>query len=86
MSNQWFDLTSVRSACLNPGSAIILCGALLANSASAPPGVPGSPSRPTRHVPPVPPLFALTDRAAPDSFGDFFRISGTGATIITFSA
>src|ERR1700677_1295553 len=29
---------------------------------------------------------ALTDRAAPDSFGDFFRISGTGATIITFSA
>ena len=38
MSNQWFDLTSVRSACLNPGSAIILCGALLANSASASPG------------------------------------------------
>lgn len=38
MSNQWFDLSSVRSLCLNPGSAIILCGALLANGASASPG------------------------------------------------
>jgi ABC-type branched-subunit amino acid transport system substrate-binding protein len=38
MSNQWFDLTLVRSSCLNPRWAIILCGILLANSASAAPG------------------------------------------------
>jgi branched-chain amino acid transport system substrate-binding protein len=38
MSNQWFDLTLVRSACLNPRWAIILCGTLLANSGSAAPG------------------------------------------------
>ena len=38
MSNQWFDLALVRSSCLNPRWAIILCGALLANSASAAPG------------------------------------------------
>src|SRR6266849_5993866 len=38
MSNQWFDLTLVRSSCLNPRWAIILCGTLLANSASAAPG------------------------------------------------
>jgi len=38
MSNQWFDLTLVRSSCLNPSWAIILCGTLLANSASAAPG------------------------------------------------
>src|ERR1035438_598603 len=38
MSNQWCDLTLVRRSCLNPRSAIILCGALLANGASAAPG------------------------------------------------
>src|SRR6266852_3800534 len=38
MSNQWFDLTLARSWCLNPRWAIILCGTLLANSASAGPG------------------------------------------------
>jgi len=38
MSNQWFDLTLVRNSCLNPRWAIILCGTLLANSASAAPG------------------------------------------------
>jgi len=38
MSNQWFDLTLVRSSCLSPRWAIILCGTLLANSASAAPG------------------------------------------------
>ena len=38
MSNQRFDLTSARSPGLNPGWAIILCGALLANGASAAPG------------------------------------------------
>src|ERR1700737_5500110 len=38
MSNQWFDLTLVRSSCSNPRWAIILCGTLLANSASAAPG------------------------------------------------
>jgi len=41
MSNQWFDLTLVRSSCLNPRRALILCGlsgALLASSASAAPG------------------------------------------------
>src|SRR6195256_6609329 len=38
MSNQWFDLTLVRSSCLNPRWAIILCGTLLANSAGAAPG------------------------------------------------
>jgi branched-chain amino acid transport system substrate-binding protein len=38
MSNQWFDLTLARSSCLNPRWAIILCGTLLANSASAAPG------------------------------------------------
>ena len=38
MSNQWFDLTLVRSSCLNPRWAIIVCGTLLANSASAAPG------------------------------------------------
>jgi branched-chain amino acid transport system substrate-binding protein len=37
MSNQWFDLTLARRSCLNPGSAIILCGTLLANAASAAP-------------------------------------------------
>ena len=37
MSNQWFDLTLARRLCLNPGSAIILCGTLLANAASAAP-------------------------------------------------
>jgi branched-chain amino acid transport system substrate-binding protein len=38
MSNQWFDLTLVRRSCLNPRCAIILCGTLLANGASAAPG------------------------------------------------
>ena len=38
MSNQQFDLTLARGSCLNPGWAIILCGSLLANSASAAPG------------------------------------------------
>jgi len=38
MSNQWFDLTLVRSSCLSPRWAIILCGTLLANNASAAPG------------------------------------------------
>ena len=38
MSNQWFDLTLARSWCLNPRWAIILCGTLLANGASAGPG------------------------------------------------
>ncbi len=38
MSNQWFDLTLVRSSCLNPRWAIILCGTLLANNAGAAPG------------------------------------------------
>jgi branched-chain amino acid transport system substrate-binding protein len=38
MSNQWFDLTLARRSCLNPGPAIILCGTLLANGASAAPG------------------------------------------------
>jgi branched-chain amino acid transport system substrate-binding protein len=38
MSDQWCDLTLVRRSCLNPRSAIILCGALLANGASAAPG------------------------------------------------
>src|SRR5882724_2869688 len=38
MFNQWFDLTLVRSSCLNPRWAIILCGTLLANDASAAPG------------------------------------------------
>ena len=37
MSNQWFDLTLARSSCLNARWAIILCGTLLANSASAGP-------------------------------------------------
>ena len=35
MSNRWFDLNLVRSSCLNPRWAIILCGTLLANGASA---------------------------------------------------
>ncbi|HTE95237.1 MAG TPA: hypothetical protein VK678_17255, partial [Bradyrhizobium sp.] len=38
MFNQWFDLTLVRSSCLNLRWAIILCGTLLANNASAAPG------------------------------------------------
>jgi branched-chain amino acid transport system substrate-binding protein len=41
MSNQRFDLTLVRSSCLNPRRAFMLCGlsgALLASSASAAPG------------------------------------------------
>src|SRR5260370_35201313 len=38
MANQWFDLTLVRSSCLNPRWAIILCGTLLANNAGAAPG------------------------------------------------
>jgi branched-chain amino acid transport system substrate-binding protein len=38
MSNQWFDLTLARRSCLNLGPAIILCGTLLANAASAAPG------------------------------------------------
>src|SRR5262245_15395311 len=41
MSNQWFDLTVVRSSGLRPRRALILVGlsgALLANSASAAPG------------------------------------------------
>jgi branched-chain amino acid transport system substrate-binding protein len=38
MSNQRFDLTLVRSSCLNPRWAIILCGTLLASDASAAPG------------------------------------------------
>ena len=38
MSNQWFDLTLARSWCLHRRWAIILCGTLLANSASAAPG------------------------------------------------
>jgi branched-chain amino acid transport system substrate-binding protein len=36
--NQRFDLTLVRSSCLNPRWAVILCGTLLANGASAAPG------------------------------------------------
>jgi len=38
MSNQWFDLNLVRSSGLKPGSAIVLCGTLLANIANAAPG------------------------------------------------
>src|SRR5216684_9009672 len=38
MSNRWVDLSWVRSSCLNPRWAIILCGTLLANGASAAPG------------------------------------------------
>jgi branched-chain amino acid transport system substrate-binding protein len=38
MSNQWFDLTLARGWCLHRRWAIILCGTLLANSASAAPG------------------------------------------------
>ncbi len=38
MANQWFDLTLVRSSCLNPRWVIILGGALLVNGASAAPG------------------------------------------------
>jgi branched-chain amino acid transport system substrate-binding protein len=38
MSDQYFDLTLVRSWRLNPRWAIILCGTLLANGASAAPG------------------------------------------------
>jgi branched-chain amino acid transport system substrate-binding protein len=36
--NQRFDLTLVRSSCVNPRWAVILCGTLLANGASAAPG------------------------------------------------
>jgi branched-chain amino acid transport system substrate-binding protein len=36
--NQRFDLTLVRSSCLNPRWAVILCGTLLANGAGAAPG------------------------------------------------
>jgi hypothetical protein len=38
MSNRWSDLTSARSSCLKARWAIIPCGSLLANSASAAPG------------------------------------------------
>ena len=38
MSNQWCDQTLVWSSCLNPRWAFILCGTLLAHSASAAPG------------------------------------------------
>jgi branched-chain amino acid transport system substrate-binding protein len=38
MSNQWFDLSSARRWCLNLRWAIMLCGTLLANGASATPG------------------------------------------------
>jgi branched-chain amino acid transport system substrate-binding protein len=38
MSNQWFDPTLARSSCFNSRSAVILCGILLANTASAAPG------------------------------------------------
>jgi len=38
MSHQWFDLNMVRSSGLKPGSAIVLCGTLLANIAIAAPG------------------------------------------------
>jgi ABC-type branched-subunit amino acid transport system substrate-binding protein len=38
MSNQWFNLASLRSSCLNPRSAVVLLGAVLANSVSAAPG------------------------------------------------
>jgi len=38
MFNQQFDLTVARGSCSNPRWAIILCGTLLANSASAAPG------------------------------------------------
>jgi branched-chain amino acid transport system substrate-binding protein len=38
MSNRWLDLTLARRSCLNPGSAVILCGTLLASGASAAPG------------------------------------------------
>jgi branched-chain amino acid transport system substrate-binding protein len=38
MCNQWFDLTLVRSSCLNPRWAILLCGTLLASNAGAAPG------------------------------------------------
>src|SRR5258708_39853354 len=37
MFNYWVDPTSVRSSRFNPRWAIILCGTLLANSASAAP-------------------------------------------------
>jgi branched-chain amino acid transport system substrate-binding protein len=35
MSNQWFNLTPVRSSCLLPRGVIVLLGALLANDASS---------------------------------------------------
>jgi branched-chain amino acid transport system substrate-binding protein len=38
MSNQWFDMTVPRSSCLKPRWLVVLCGALLATSASAAPG------------------------------------------------
>ena len=38
MSDQRFDLTLLRSSCMPPRWAIIVCGALLANNASAAPG------------------------------------------------
>jgi branched-chain amino acid transport system substrate-binding protein len=38
MSNRWFDLTVVRSSCLNARGVILVCGALLATSANAAPG------------------------------------------------
>ena len=38
MSNQWFDLTVVRSSCMNPRWVILLGGVLLASGASAAPG------------------------------------------------
>ena len=37
MFNYWVDLTLVRRSCFNPRWAIILCGTLLANGASAAP-------------------------------------------------
>jgi branched-chain amino acid transport system substrate-binding protein len=38
MSNQWFDLTVVRSSCMNPRWVILLGGVLLASGAGAAPG------------------------------------------------
>jgi hypothetical protein len=37
MSDQWFDLATVRSSCLKSGYIILLCGAMLADSAKAAP-------------------------------------------------
>src|SRR5882724_140242 len=38
MSNWWFDLTEVRSSCLNARGVILVCSALLATGANAAPG------------------------------------------------